>query len=268
MLSGARPRVLVLSPHPDDVALSVGGLVRLLRPEVRLTIVSVFTRSVAAPLVPRPARSPALVSDRRKSEDRAYCQKIGAHLADLDYPDVSLRGYPRGEWLGEPSGDDAVAAEVTARLRAMIAGEPAMLLAPLAIGSHVDHLIVRRALTSLASGVKLGFYEDLPYAAELGVRTPAPLVAALGLPLVPAVVDVERVFDEKLDDIRGYLTQTRDCDLQSVREHATCVAADHRLPALAERLWLSPALVATAPPMLREGLQPTSRQGAIDVRAH
>jgi len=137
--------LVVLSPHLDDAVLSCGG-------------------RIAATTA---AGGRALVAARRAEDDEA-CRRLGAEPLHWDLADALYRTaadgaplYPtRHSLYSEPApGDDATAA----RLAERIAGLPAhrLLLAPLAIGGHVDHRLARRAAAS--SGREVAYYEDFPY---------------------------------------------------------------------------------------------------------
>ena len=78
-------KILVLSPHSDDAALSVGGLIQ--KPAFRnsIHILTLFGRS-------NYTRAGGFqdnwqtVSKRRKSEDTAFAARVGVELTYLDFP--------------------------------------------------------------------------------------------------------------------------------------------------------------------------------------
>jgi LmbE family N-acetylglucosaminyl deacetylase len=76
------------------------------------------------------------------------------------------RGYEDAAALfGSVRSDDTVASAVAQGLGRLLAEvRPSAVLAPLGIGGHVDHLIVRDAVVRL-SGRRLRLWEDWPYLA-------------------------------------------------------------------------------------------------------
>jgi LmbE family N-acetylglucosaminyl deacetylase len=149
--------VVFVSPHLDDVALSCAGTVRnhVTRGETAL-VVTVF----AGPLA----------SDERVHEDDASMAVLGAEAVRLSFADAIARvAHPREIWRDvvdlplESAVTEALAALWDAR------GRPAV-VAPLAVGGHVDHRICHRAARALARrGARVAFYEDYPYAARAGL---------------------------------------------------------------------------------------------------
>lgn len=167
------PHALVLSPHLDDAAFSCGGtLARLAQAGWEVTLCTIFTRSVADSGgfalacqtdkgVPPEADYMAL----RRAEDAAACLALGATPLWLDWPEAPHRGYQDAAALfGLVRADDA-AHGLAASLPAMPAD---LVFAPQAVGGHVDHVLLVRALRQERRPVL--WWTDFPYAA----RTDAP----------------------------------------------------------------------------------------------
>ncbi|HYR11217.1 MAG TPA: PIG-L family deacetylase, partial [Longimicrobium sp.] len=83
---------LVLSPHPDDAAFSVGGLLhrRVFAP---VTIATVFGRTnfLGVHGFQDDAREATSI---RRAEDAAFAAAIGANLISCEFPDASVRLEP------------------------------------------------------------------------------------------------------------------------------------------------------------------------------
>jgi len=158
------PRVLLLSPHPDDIAWSLGGtLARMRGAGAEPHVLTFFTRTRYAPT--HPAHGDRLeVSRVREEEERAWARANGVllHRATLD--DSSLRGYDDDTELGaEPAAD--VVSKVARHVETVLSEvDPGLVLVPLAAGGHVDHAAVRIAAAKLVPPALLAWYEDLPYA--------------------------------------------------------------------------------------------------------
>jgi LmbE family N-acetylglucosaminyl deacetylase len=241
-------RVLLLSPHADDIAYSVCGLVARLAGRAELSLLTVFGRSSwALPATLRRA-GPDAVSATRRREDEAYCARHGIAFSQLPVPDSALSGYDEaGELAGRPE-DDPRTPDVTALIGDAIArAAPEVVLAPCAIGGHVDHRIVHAAARERAdrdrhrdrdraegSDVTWLFYEDLPYAATLDLATLERALSAGGL--VPAMtVDISEVLDDKEAGLWDYRSQTSAPTLVGTRLHAARLAGESGRQG--ERLW-------------------------------
>jgi LmbE family N-acetylglucosaminyl deacetylase len=184
-----------LSPHFDDAALSCGGtmaqLGRLGAPVVVATIfggkpdygqLSPFAQSIHA----RPLAGADPI-DLRVAEEREALAILHAHSHLYPYLDcIYRRDLAEGRWLYDSEGalfgpldraDDTLVADLSRTLaRLAPSAELCRFYAPLAIGSHVDHQLVRQAaFRLLEAGHDVRFYEDYPYV----IRTPAGLMDAL-----------------------------------------------------------------------------------------
>ncbi len=163
--------VVAISPHLDDAAFSVGGLLAAhARAGDRVTIVTCFTGNVATPtgfaLACQLDKGLAPEVDYmalRRAEDREACAVIGATAVHLPLLEAPHRGYASApELFAARRDDDAMLAPLTEALGAQIVMlQPDRLLGPLAIGDHVDHWLVRDALATL--GTPLLLWEDWPY---------------------------------------------------------------------------------------------------------
>lgn len=178
-----------VSPHPDDAALSCGGLIAALRARGEpVAILTIFcgpgpldrlspyqrlalgfgrrrkwqpgdddtrTEGEADP-GPEPAEDdgepprPAEVMAVRRAEDEAYARLAGASIGFVNLPDAVFRGYESDEQLmGAPRPDDPAPADELRRALARL--RPGTLYLPLSIGGHVDHRQARRAAIALLS---------------------------------------------------------------------------------------------------------------------
>ena len=176
-------RMIFLSPHPDDAALSCGGWIyQLAQDGQRPIVMTIFggDRPAAVPLSDF-ARSlherwqlGADAPARRRDEDRAACDRLGCYLLPLPFADAVYRVEPvtchylygsEEAIFGEVRDRemiDRVAEAVQARLQH--ASRNARLVVPLTAGEHVDHVITRMAAERLNADVI--YYEDYPYAEQ------------------------------------------------------------------------------------------------------
>ncbi len=170
-----------LSPHLDDVAISCAGLVwELTQQGDRVSIWSICAgKPPAGPLSPFAQslharwRAGSQAVHLRQAEDRRACQKMGAEPVYLDIPDCIYRTarktgehlYASEESLFGPlhPAEHRLVQRLARRLARNLPPE-AQLVAPLALGNHVDHQLTRQAAEQ--SERSLCYYADYPYAAK------------------------------------------------------------------------------------------------------
>lgn len=124
----------------------------------------------------------------RRAEDARALARLGAQGACLDVPDaIYRRAGSGGAWLVTDlaslfAGEDAVEPDtveaLAGRFETLLAPQgtaedaaESLVLAPLAVGGHRDHVLVRRAVQAWAASdprrlARLRFYEDYPYAED------------------------------------------------------------------------------------------------------
>ena len=176
-------RVVVLSPHLDDAALSCFGLLDHLGGVVPRLVITICCGNPA----PAPGfgdvekfrtgndLTPYGNPDERRQEDIAAMEAMGCEFVHLGFEDGVYRRSPASgdyiyrttrEKFVRPRIEDAShIEELFLVLRRMCQNLGRLLLvAPLAIGYHVDHSITaHNALRLENNSVDLLFFEDFPY---------------------------------------------------------------------------------------------------------
>lgn len=177
------PATVFIAPHLDDIALSCGGYARRLTAAGRrVVIVTVCTADVpdhwplsaAAQHVHGEWRLGPRPYARRRAEDETACTVLGADAVHLGMLDAVYRldgaGAPlyARDFIGippHPLDRRRHVEDVAAAVRTALALEPdARVFAPLGVGGHVDHTLVRAAVERAVPAVRLRYYEDFPYA--------------------------------------------------------------------------------------------------------
>jgi len=176
-------RLLAISPHLDDVVLSVGGIVaRMAENGADVVVGTVFTADTPHPPVSSPiieelnkrwnlGSSPMAF---RRMEDVAAVIALGARVTHGGLPDAIYRTdrernclYPtRTGVFSAPSHEDDIFPALNKLLvRWMEDFQPDCILCPLAVGRHVDHVITSESFRNVALGQNLNvfLYEDFPY---------------------------------------------------------------------------------------------------------
>jgi LmbE family N-acetylglucosaminyl deacetylase len=181
-------RWIYISPHLDDAILSAGGLIH---DQVQAGLdVEIWTMTCGSPrdgeLSPFAqvlhhvwgASSAADLLAMRIAEDVRAASIVGAKPVHFDFLDCIYRRGKGGEWLYSdvfvpPHEVDVnlptqISEAISARLQSTD-----QLVCQLALGSHVDHVLVRRAVEQLHR--TLLYIADIPYlfksSAELETQT-------------------------------------------------------------------------------------------------
>jgi LmbE family N-acetylglucosaminyl deacetylase len=158
-----RYRAVVISPHPDDAVFSCGGWISELARAGRVLVVNVFTeyaRSFKA--------GPVSVGEQRYEEEREAGRLLGFESLRLGEMDAACRHeeYRRPSRLFSApiAADVDELPRLTRSLQARLDGlHYDLLLAPLGIGWHVDHVLAHRVARQLTTSAPRLFYEDAPY---------------------------------------------------------------------------------------------------------
>lgn len=222
-------RVVILSPHLDDAALSCGGLLHALRHQVSTLVVSICCGTahvINADGSRKISSRRGHVSSRtRRREDIAAMHSVDTDFVHLSFADGIYRRSPltgrliyrnaRERWVAPRIDDLAHIEELYVVLRRLCLDLGRILLvSPMGIGNHVDHQItaqVARRLVATDAGAELLFYEDFPYVADPGVgrgEQDDPHKALGRLHLAPAQAFVVPIdVDAKMTLLRHYASQ-------------------------------------------------------------
>jgi LmbE family N-acetylglucosaminyl deacetylase len=176
---------LILSPHPDDEALGLGGSLRLMQAAGTPITVLYMTSGGGA------ANDPALIATRRK-EAEAVGGKFGFDQVFWDMADTRLSEDPRA----------------AGQLRALLGSlTPASIFVPSFFEHHRDHLGANRALAAALRGMP-GFSAAI-YGYEVWDNLPAPNF----------IVDVSAHWDAKAEMIAQYATPNQYTDFTALCRH-------------------------------------------------
>jgi len=185
---------IYISPHLDDAALSLGGLIW----EQRQTGLKVSVWTICAGDPPPGELSPFAASlhsrwgvennamETRRTEDIDSCNRLGADCLHFSVPDCIYRRSPRNgshlytseEALWSPIHPDEIelVEEIGGKLAEKIP-DNACVVSPLGLGNHVDHRLTRAVISSavgrLDNDRKLRqlFYAEYPYVLEESITT-------------------------------------------------------------------------------------------------
>lgn len=179
-------KVYIISPHYDDAILSAGMLMHLLKDKKNVTVVNLFTKAHEGPYTLsakkflREAKfknAIELFKDRKRTDKNALLM-VGVKHIDINLTDALFRRYRKtflGKFISEldhvyptynyhllrkiAKKDQAVSLLTTRLLK--IIPKKSIVIAPYAIGNHVDHVIARKVCESLFPNII--YYTDFPY---------------------------------------------------------------------------------------------------------
>ena len=159
-------KFVLISPHADDIALSIGGLLihNLRKRLFKAEICTIYSVSNHAPYANK--ENIKNITDIRRNEDKKYAKAIKCKIEDFGFKEALLRGYDSISSLYvdsnvsvEQSFKDVEKAIVKHRQKV----KPALMFFPCGIGDHIEHRVVSSIGSHFINSV---FYEDLPYAAD------------------------------------------------------------------------------------------------------
>ncbi|HEX2745454.1 MAG TPA: PIG-L family deacetylase [Streptosporangiaceae bacterium] len=185
--------VTVLAPHLDDAVLSCGALITHAASRTAVTVTTFFTEGGQGPYTMSARRYLRQVGERhagalyrqRQAEDRAALEPLGITCVHAGLTEALFRRRPvsrsrstLARLLPElahayPSfrahvtsgriaaADAGTLREARAVIQCAAESGPQLVLAPLGVGGHVDHVLVRTAAES--SGIPVVYYSDFPY---------------------------------------------------------------------------------------------------------
>jgi LmbE family N-acetylglucosaminyl deacetylase len=176
---GSVSLLALLSPHLDDVVLSCAALIADARRRgIDVLVITLFNGRPEPPLSPPAVRFHARCGhaydnamDEREHEDDLALGRLGARTVRLYLPEALYRKNRRGEpvydsdasiFLERLPQPCAFLDTVRRKVRAAVdVADPDLLLVPLGIGGHIDHMLAREAVRELSYPIM--HYEDVPY---------------------------------------------------------------------------------------------------------
>lgn len=243
--------LIYLSPHLDDAALSCGGQIfQATAVDQRVLILTIMAgdppgpaQSSYAALLHERWQLAADVVAQRRAEDVAACHILRADFQHWSVPDCIYRtdagNKPLYEDWAQITGQVHEAdMPLVAHLAERLAQLPpyGRLVAPLAVGHHVDHQIVRQA-AEMGRDAALFYYEDFPY-----VQQPEALAKMIPpgsldwkaetIPLSPQALQA------KANAIEAYVSQVS--TFFNGRDDLERQLADYAQSVGGERLWQRP----------------------------
>ena len=169
--------ILVLSPHLDDAAFSVGPLLAELSDRAEVFVATAFTKSepklsefALACQLDKGLSADADYMAIRRREDLEWSRRVGAPAVHGALAEAPHRGYQSArELFGAVLATDQLEGALKAWFEVLISTfRPTVILCPMGVGNHVDHVWVRKvASATFGHKFPLFFFKDLPYSSKL-----------------------------------------------------------------------------------------------------
>lgn len=183
-------RCYFISPHLDDAILSAGGLISTLAKTHKVKVITIFSKASEKPYTFFCRRylntchyqdADMFFKDRKKEDQRLF-HRLGIDPQYLDFADAAWRKKTKKNWLinilpelshlyptrfhilsGRISQEDIILIDqIKKKLISFIPpNKKTIVFCPLAIGQHVDHIIVREICRQIFKQVI--FWSDYPY---------------------------------------------------------------------------------------------------------
>lgn len=155
-------KTYILSPHIDDAAFGLTLTIsKLISNHVSVNLINCFTITKWTGVFV--SKDIEVVSALRKEEDKAFNQYLGSaiQVTNLELLDAPLRNsYIH---LFHPFNENEL--ELIGQLKNYtLENVDGLLLCPLALGNHIDHILCLEAVIQVYPKIKIVFFEDLPYA--------------------------------------------------------------------------------------------------------
>jgi LmbE family N-acetylglucosaminyl deacetylase len=197
------------------------------------------------------------INEVRREEERQAMRLLGLEPVWLDLPDAPYRQLSSGEYpytsdetlMGSvaPEEREKLVPVIVEQIKKVVKDSGARgrvrVFAPLAVGRHVDHLLVYRAARTLGPRYGVLFYEDFPYAIRSGALDAR--LREVGPQAEPRLVNISDLIGLKIASIARYKSQlptlfgTSEAMPQTVRAYAETIGSAGGL-SMAERYWHIP----------------------------
>jgi LmbE family N-acetylglucosaminyl deacetylase len=222
---------IILSPHCDDAMFSVGGRIFADRGRIGYTVINIFTQSFFT-IFPKLSGSIKIISYLRKKEDERAFRNTGAKRIHLFLADALARKgssssiAEKADCWKDSARDqhvfDLILKKTVGLLEEMSFKH---IYFPLAVGNHLDHILVRSLSSSLLKKKilkksEIRFYEDIPYSLYISNWKDIPLfLTSQNNSLIPRYLDISHVWENKKKALSRYRSQINKRDLYNLERY-------------------------------------------------
>lgn len=212
---------LIISPHLDDAILSLGGYLQQHKDKNDI----VFTLFNTAWTTLEGDYSAQQITEMNLKEEKDVINLIGCKHKFANYDEALLRGYKNWNDSLRIEHDNYLLNSIISDVIGIVKeNNVTKIFFPLAIGKHVDHVLVfevAKKLTSFFSQeeIQILFYEDLPYATYGGKNERLNEIKD-DFDLISCHINITDSFKTKCDFLKKYKTQLSDGDLERIKKYS------------------------------------------------
>ena len=223
-------KTILVSPHSDDVAYSIGGTILQNIFPRPLLLVTIFTRSNYSPCIR--IRKTETISKVRHLEDVKFTDKLNIEFQSFDFSEPPLRGYSlRDIFKNKNPSSDPIYIEVYNALSKLIKSYQCELIAsPMGLGDHIDHNIVCKICCRIAeeNNIRIVFYEDLHYASRLTLKQIKLRAFSISPNIEHRKINITSIFNDKIENVKLYKTQARRIFQTLIKSHALRLGIENK----------------------------------------
>lgn len=227
---------LIISPHLDDAILSLGGYL-LSRKDKNDLVFSLFNTAWTALDEDYSVQE---ITDMNLEEEKKVISMIGCKHKFGGYNEALLRGYTN--WnapLCIESEKELLEKIIFEICEVVKKGNFDKIFSPLAIGKHVDHVLVYEVAKKIKRKleewkIELLFYEDLPYA-TYGGRNERLQEIKNDFALLEKKFNISSFFEQKCCCLKCYKSQLNDLDIARIKKYAI---PNSFLTEISENVWV------------------------------
>jgi len=178
------PAMTFLQPHPDDAALSAGGLISTLNGPISVVTTHALSDSTSE-------------TEARHKEDVSWANSL-----NVDIRHLSLHQSTTHTWK-PVHPDDRVKAALPTDI------QPGSLVAPAGVGRHPDHAQCHRIAFELGA---VAFWEDLAFWGVYGMSSDDRAITALNndISWILVALDITEALASKAYGLKNYSSQSTD----------------------------------------------------------
>ena len=172
-------KVLIVSPHLDDAVLSCGDLInKLINKSYKVDVITVFSKDEKKENLSNAAKKfhnncflPSNPMVERKKEDKKAHDYLKCKSYYMDFLECLYRKhnnkhlYPNLDNIYHLEKDDKKIISDIEKELIKIVNNYDIILAPLGLGGHADHIACNKAINNIRNSIKgkLYFYEEVAY---------------------------------------------------------------------------------------------------------
>ena len=237
-------QVFVVEAHPDDAALSIGGLLLNLRNSSQTIVITVFSGSWAK----RSFKKPYSIEDIRQLENQRALNFANAENICLEFPEAHTRGYKKCRRAKIPSKEKTLLRKVSLSIEQILGkrDKPSLVLFPIAVGEHIDHLITFESMIQLYQQGTINAeqtrpYEDCPYVcgSENDLSKRLNIIKMNYFQVTPLMIDITSNLKQKSDMLKSFTSQFRLKKIRKVKTYSFDLGKEvnEENQAFYERIW-------------------------------